>query len=551
MTSPSDIRAIRAIRGRFLSYREGCRSDRRVAGPTEGSRAPWFLLTAGLIGLIALFQFLQWPLLPRFLDVYYHLGVAQGFDQAGGYVSHAFWECAPAGRPQLYPPLLHVLLLGAHRLGLDWISVGRLAEAIMFPAFLAALACAVTVFGSATAGFFATLVASSIFPLYLEAGILLPFTLAVTLGLLAAAALRRSRLVTAAILLGLALHAHLLMGAIALVAIVLYGAAVPGQRPRVLRVAAAALLMAAPLLIHVARHAASFAVVRVRESRTLEIDPLTFLLALAGLTIALRRRGALLLPVAFWLAALPLAFTHPVRFAGGLGLVGPVWLAGVALAEAWGWAERRSPSRRAARLLVPLVMLLFLAVTPMLHVNVPARSVRLRFFDRTVTHYLLPESWRTVRPKEATVYVPEAYARLAEIVRAKAAPDEAIWSDFAQGAGILSLLTGRPTSSAMMLEVRPSKPFDPIAAARVTVLFKSAALDSAAIAAALAERHRLQPAGETDLAYVLINPAPVPRLRVPPPTIPLAGILATGFLAVAFVMLDIRRRTPDDPVGGR
>ena len=46
---------------------------------------------------------------PLFIDTYYHMGVIEGFSQAGGVTTRAFWELAPGGRVHIYPPSLHVI----------------------------------------------------------------------------------------------------------------------------------------------------------------------------------------------------------------------------------------------------------------------------------------------------------------------------------------------------------------------------------------------------------------------------------------------------------
>ena len=51
----------------------------------------------------------SWRLYPLFIDTYYHMGVIEGFSQAGGITTRAFWELAPGGRVHIYPPALHVI----------------------------------------------------------------------------------------------------------------------------------------------------------------------------------------------------------------------------------------------------------------------------------------------------------------------------------------------------------------------------------------------------------------------------------------------------------
>ena len=64
---------------------------------------------AALIAFAALVSFLPRWIYPVFVDTYYHMAVIQGFWQAGGVVTHAFWEFAPGGRVHIYPPAVHAV----------------------------------------------------------------------------------------------------------------------------------------------------------------------------------------------------------------------------------------------------------------------------------------------------------------------------------------------------------------------------------------------------------------------------------------------------------
>jgi len=57
--------------------------------------------------VVAILTGVHWHLYPVFVDAYYHMEVIHGFQQAGGIVTHAFWEMAPGGRVHIYPPGLH------------------------------------------------------------------------------------------------------------------------------------------------------------------------------------------------------------------------------------------------------------------------------------------------------------------------------------------------------------------------------------------------------------------------------------------------------------
>lgn len=60
-----------------------------------------------LVVFVAVTSALRWSSYPVFVDTYYHMAVIEGFRQAGGIVTQAYWEMAPAGRVHIYPPALH------------------------------------------------------------------------------------------------------------------------------------------------------------------------------------------------------------------------------------------------------------------------------------------------------------------------------------------------------------------------------------------------------------------------------------------------------------
>ena len=62
-----------------------------------------------LLLVILIATVVSWRMYPLFIDTYYHMGVIEGFSQAGGITTRAFWELAPGGRVHIYPPSLHVI----------------------------------------------------------------------------------------------------------------------------------------------------------------------------------------------------------------------------------------------------------------------------------------------------------------------------------------------------------------------------------------------------------------------------------------------------------
>ena len=76
---------------------------------------------------------LHWEMFPKFVDIYYHFSVAKAFDLANGIVLHDFWEYAPMGRPHLYPPLFHILILFFMKISIKTEFLMKLISFLMFP----------------------------------------------------------------------------------------------------------------------------------------------------------------------------------------------------------------------------------------------------------------------------------------------------------------------------------------------------------------------------------------------------------------------------------
>ena len=83
------------------------------------------------LGLLIFFVIISVPRLnyfPQFVDGYYHLSVANGFIQSGGWVGWDWWCFAPFGRPHLYPPLYHLILVFLQNIGISGLNSLRFTE---------------------------------------------------------------------------------------------------------------------------------------------------------------------------------------------------------------------------------------------------------------------------------------------------------------------------------------------------------------------------------------------------------------------------------------
>ena len=131
--APQREQTIRAVSPGASQARDAADSH---LDPTDGSNRFYDSGSALLLGVIALLTAVHWQLYPVFVDSYYHMEVIHGFRQAGGIVTHAFWEMAPGGRTHIYSPGLHAAGYLAALLGLAPSAFITLVSWACYPACL-------------------------------------------------------------------------------------------------------------------------------------------------------------------------------------------------------------------------------------------------------------------------------------------------------------------------------------------------------------------------------------------------------------------------------
>lgn len=249
----------------------------------------WDFYSSALIFLFVVIILFRWTYPPTFIDVYYHLSTMLGFNISEGFSPRAFWEYAPVGRAQLYPPLLHFIMLAFYKLGLPAIKVAKLMEFLMYPALLITLWLLIKKIFSRRLAFFAVLIAVSSYPFYLSTVDFLASSLAVIFGLLAFLSLERRRLLAAILLLTLAFYSHSSTSFYLVLSFILYGFFNRQGLKSVLTMIIGAVILASPLFIYQfnLRHYISFR--PVAENFPLEINFLVCFLALIDLFFLLKK----------------------------------------------------------------------------------------------------------------------------------------------------------------------------------------------------------------------------------------------------------------------
>lgn len=498
--------------------------------PRDSFKPNWDFYSIALMGLFVFYQVMQWPLLPKFVDIYYHLGVVKGFADAGGWVARDTWEFAPGGQPHLYPPLLHLLLLVPYKLGLDVISLARLVDVVSYPALLVSFWFFVRSREGSRAAFWILLLFSSVYSSYLSAVTLPAFNLAMigalwSLYFLAAGRAWAAGLLGAAVAYSHTMGAGMLAGMLAVAA-----GFEPTLRKNALRAFGLAAVLAAPMLAWQASQAGAFELIGVGENKLIEFDPLLYGLAIYRASRSLKNKKFDVWPLAILFAMLPAVPFRQARVIGGYGVMAAAWLAGLEtlrLLDALG-AKR---GRRTAVEAGVLTALFFSFLAPTCLWNRLDGRFRIAPMDRTLIRYVVPDERREFRAKGFSIYFEKEYAQILDVLKARTAPGDIFWTDFPHAGGILSMLSGRPMSTSMLGEVgswqdRPAR----LDHAKLLVWFKTADGSAAPEIGGLMASMGLKPVAETDIAFILENPSGGSKAIPPKAVLPLG--LLWGLLAL-------------------
>jgi hypothetical protein len=293
---------------------------------------------------------------PVFVDIYYHMSVALSFDKAGGIVLWDFWEFAPEGRPHLYPPFLHCVMLFLSEF-FGNITVGKFISFAMFPASQVTVwAFAREIYSRKTA-FYSVVVLSSCVEYFRLQAVTSAAALVLVLIPLVFFAFEKKKYIASTILLSLCLYTHVGMGPIAACAFLLYGVLYREKIKKAAQVIAASFVLYAPWGIHELMNMESLAANSPPSSGTLVVFP--WVLGILGIILCLKRRKEFLIPICIFVCMIPIASSYMGRFTGHVVLPLAV-LSGITLSYV---DEKIAGNKRAVFVIGTLLVLSLVAPT--------------------------------------------------------------------------------------------------------------------------------------------------------------------------------------------
>jgi len=451
-------------------------------------------------------QLLRLPSFPQFMDIYYHLQSAWGFIQAGGYSSWDFWEYAPFGRPNIYPPLFHILLALLMKAGASAVLLAKLLEGASPVVFLAILWNFIRKNYGEQLGFFVTVAFCSSFAFFTFLSNHIPASLALALGFLALGELFKKRVLRAVILLTLCFYAHTSVPWFFLLSCVIYGAMDKDLRKDTFRVILYSFLLSVPILyfeflnLPFIKSVGNDFPVRFH----LQVKVFDYILAGFGLFLAAKAAPRFRLFISLFLAGF-LFLSYPYRFLSAEGYVPVILLAAVAMQGAWEVFKTRT--FKVKRIIAGILIFFILFISPTLILDKPAGSSRINYkiewMDSALSGILLG--------KGISIWFPGMYLAAVDIVKKNSAKDDIIYSGINFSGVVLGALAQRATSNALFPEVAPVVQVDPLSVANIVLLPKD--LDEQAIKD-ISLKYKLTQAGESEHFSVFRNPLSAYSLKI-------------------------------------
>lgn len=475
------------------------------------------ILSVCIIVLFAALSLIRFNYLPQFIDGYYHLSCANGFIKSGGWVGIDWWNFAPGGRPHLYPPIYHFLLIFIKTIGLSGIDAVRLTEVLIVPSFLFLLWYIFKKNISSVFSFIFLLALSSFFSFYSSISGNLPASLAIIWGILSWHFLKKRRYITTTLFLILAFYTHTPMSWAFFISFLALACLNRQWRFPALLIAIVTLIFSSPLINHQLRYIEYVNLSILRETMFSHFSIFVLITGVISFFYHLKRRSFFsLLFCGYLLGSIVVFFKYPYRFFSAQGALGFVLLSSYLLREIY---QKMSLKKRVFYFFIIFSYLFFF------HSTIDLEEGKIRFNLLNSTYYNVASGNFMKTLEFNSLLYPRHYLPIVEVIKDNSQNFDAITSNIKISSQMFSALSDRPTSSSMLGEVRGFSEAPHYLVAKIIIWIKPKDLDLFY----WQEKLNLVKLYESQLAYVFLNPFYGNNLR------PIKAKIRFNVIAIAFL----------------
>ncbi len=416
----------------------------------------WSVLTFLAICLSSFIFILQWRQLPFFLDMYYHLAVAKGFDAAEGLVLHNFWEYGPNGAPHIYPPLIHTIILGLLKIGFSGIAVVKILSCVIPALFLYTTWYVIKNILNKRTAFFAVYLCLCASLFMISISFTPAATIAVTLLLLAVFFIHKNYILTASLIMGLIFYTHTGIALLSLLLILLAWISSIIHTKQFIKLLSFTLLIGLPWCLHIIKSISEISWHNTAQM-PVRFYPVIVVFLIIGLIRVLKNMHEYKIFIILIIALMPMGILYPFRLFSSQGMIGFIILAAIGLDSLYTTVDNALKKNRAAGRYLPfftLVLLLYLIIFAP-SINLHKNDIRLELSDSQLTAIFEGKVRRPEYIISSGMFNSDLFKELSSYINKYSDNGEFIWSNYRYITGILWCVTQRPSLSHMLLEIKP------------------------------------------------------------------------------------------------
>ena len=450
------------------------------------------LMSLGLIIFISVFAGIRFAYLPQFIDAYYHLSVSNAFIESGGWVGWDWWCFAPFGRPHVYPPLYHFILVFLQKIGMSRLNSARITEVLIVPGFFFSTWYIFKKLVSERFSFFIILILSSFFAFYSSVSANIPASLAIIFGFLGWFFAKNKKLISAVSFLVFCFYTHVGIAWIFLLSFLMLAFLNLNYRKLSFKIILVTLPLIAPLLYHQIKYIDYFTSNAWCELNAIRIS--FFIMLLGGVSLFLQRDKREFHLALFWgylLGSLLVFVFYPYRLFSGQGIIGLAFFSALILEKI-----KFAPNAKKATLLFAGVI----AYLFFFHSTIDFNESKPRFnlLDSTYYNFFTGNSSNFLRFQ--SILSPQHFSPVMDVIEENSSSNDIITSNSPVVSQMVTAITARPSARSVFKEICPKNKFNHYRYAKMIIWLKFDQDKSMDIS-----QRGFKKLYENDIAYVFLN----------------------------------------------
>lgn len=484
------------------------------------------LASFGLLTFITLFSLARYSYLPQFIDGYYHLSVANGFIQSGGWVGWDWWSFAPLGRPHLYAPFYHLILAFLHKIGIGGLTSIRIAETAITPLFFFTLWFVFRKLVNSKFSFINLFVLSSFFSFYSSVSAHVPASLSLIFGFFSWYFLKRKKSLSAALCLTFAFYSHFGLFWVFFISLLCVFFFNKEYRNTALKSLGIAFLLALPLLFHFLSHWGQFNIQAFDSSLRIHFSLLILALGIYYLGLSLFKKNLTnLLFLGYFLGSLLIFTRYPYRLFSAQGAIGLALFCSLFLEKII--FSFQAKTRNTILCCIAAFFLIF-------HPSLDSDNGQIKLNPLNSSYYNLLSGRFDEFTEFRSIFYPQYYDPIIKAIKENTDINDIIYSNLTVTSQIFSSLSQRPSSKSMLWEVMPLKDFEPYQQAKIIVWMKPLTKE------AISQKKDIawELIHENEMAYVFENLKYEPRLEKVESKIGFKPIKLIAFFLIFILIAD-------------